>query len=276
MIQSEFFLITKSERKIYTKTWTPKVSPIAVITLVHGFGEHCLRYKPYIEYFTNQGIAFLGFDLQGHGQSDGKRGVIISYDSMLDDMFLALEKTSELFPNVPHFIYGHSMGGNIVLNYLLQRDFKLNGAIITSPWLELTKEPALMLKKMVGFFQKFIPNITIESGLDTTYISTVAKEVDKYDSDPLNHGRISFRLFHEINQRGVWAIENAQNLKLPVLLMHGLADQITSPNASAKVSNSNKVFIEYQTWEGKYHELHNESNRPEVAAKVIEWIKQKI
>jgi alpha-beta hydrolase superfamily lysophospholipase len=276
MIQKEFFLNTGQGRKLYAQTWSPASDIKAVVTLIHGFGEHCLRYKPYISYFIDAGIAFFGYDQQGHGQSEGKRGTILSYESLLDDVEAAIQKTRELFPNIPHFIYGHSMGGGVALNYLLRRSPELTGGIITSPWLALTKEPSKVLKNLVAVLQKYLPNVTINSGLDTKYISTVEKEVEKYNADSLNHGRISFRLFYEINRSGLWAIENTGKLKIPILLMHGLADQITSPDASQKASLGNPEYIDFKRWEGKYHELHNESNRPEIAAFVMDWINNKL
>lgn len=272
MNHHQYTLITPDGRNLFAASWIPELETKAVVTLVHGFGEHCLRYAPYIDYFMQKGIAFLGFDLQGHGQSDGKKGVIVSYDSILDDIELALKKAGELFPGVPQFLYGHSMGGNLALNFLLRRQSDLKCGIITSPWLALTKEPPTFLKKTVALLEPVIPNLTIDSGLDVKYISTVEEEVAKYKADPLNHGRISFRLFHEITKSGMWAVEHTSNLKIPILLMHGLADQITSPKVSEQAFHKNEALIDWKTWDGRYHELHNESNRVEVAATVIDWI----
>ena len=58
--------------------------------------------------------------------------------------------------------------------------------------------------------------------------------------------------------------------------MHGNADKITSHHASKLAAKNSKGKIEYAEWDGRYHELHNETNREEVAGKVIEWINGKI
>jgi len=259
---------------IFAHVWKPDDDIKACITLVHGFGEHCLRYTPYLKYFTGSGIAVLGFDLRGHGQSEGKRGVITSYDTLMDDIGIAVTKTKEQFPGVPHFIYGHSMGGNLALNYLIRRKPELKGGIIGSPWLVLANDPGFIIKAVASFLKRIFPNITLDSKLENDYMSTDKSEVEKYRNDPLNHSRISFRLFSEITRTGLWAVANTGKLKIPVLLMHGNADKITSFQASKLAAMNSNGMIEFVEWEDRYHELHNETNREEVAEKVIGWITQ--
>ena len=259
---------------IFAHVWKPDDDIKACITLVHGFGEHCLRYTPYLKYFTGSGIAVLGFDLRGHGQSGGKRGVIISYNTLMDDIEIAITKTKEQFPGVPHFIYGHSMGGNLALNYLIRRKPELKGGIIGSPWLVLANDPGFIIKAVASFLKRIFPNITLDSKLENDYMSTDKSEVEKYRNDPLNHSRISFRLFSEITRTGLWAVANTGKLKIPVLLMHGNADKITSFQASKLAAMNSNGMIEFVEWEDRYHELHNETNREEVAEKVIGWITQ--
>jgi alpha-beta hydrolase superfamily lysophospholipase len=275
MMQKELYWKSKEGNRIFASVWEPDSKVNAVITLVHGFGEHCLRYAPYAAHFVAANIAFVGFDLYGHGQSDGKKGTLISYESMLDEVELALNETALLFPGKPIFLYGHSMGGNIALNYLLRRDPKVAGGIVTSPWLSLFKEPNSMVKGLVGLLKRVLPNTTIDSGLEIKYISKDAAEVEKYRTDPLNHGRISFLLFHEITQNGKWAVSNASKLSIPLLLMHGTDDRITSIAASKRMASECSKFIEFIEWDRGYHELHNDFMRLALAEKVIQWIQAK-
>ncbi len=275
MIQNNLQWTSPDGLNFFAHTWQPDNKPQAVITLVHGLGEHCLRYTPYFDFLVKNNIAILGFDLRGHGQTEGKRGVIKSYQRLLDDIDIAVLKTKELFPDIPHFIYGHSMGGNLALNYLMRKNHNLTGGIITSPWLILANDPNFILKAIVSFLKGLLPNITIDSGLEIDYISSDKNEVEKYRNDKLNHGRISFKLFSTITSSGIWAIANIKKLQTPILLMHGSGDKITSHQASKLIAKNNPDFIEYVEWENRYHELHNETNRPNVAQKVIDWIKAK-
>jgi len=272
MIQKDLNWTSKDGLRFFAHTWQPDGTPKAVITLVHGLGEHCLRYTPYFELFVKEGFAILGFDVRGHGQTEGKRGTIASYNALLNDIDTALQKTKELFADTPQFIYGHSMGGNLALNYLLRRQPDIKGGIITSPWLALADEPNIVLKALVSALKSVIPNATIDSGLKIEHISTIGNEVEKYRNDPLNHGRISFRLFNEIANSGLWAIKNSHKLKTPTLILHGTDDKITSAQASKQAAENNKEKIELIEWDKCYHELHNDIKRQEVAQAVIDWI----
>lgn len=275
MIEENIQVKTNNGHQIYVHYWKPESEIKAAITLVHGFGENCIRYTPYLQAFINENIAVLSFDHYGHGQSDGKRGVIVSYDTMLDDIELCINKTKELFPDVPNFVYGHSMGGNLVFNLLLKRKISATGAILTSPWLTLTNQPGKVAKKTVSALAKIAPNVTISSNLNARDISTIELEVQKYIKDPLNHGRISFQLLNSIIKSGLWAVDNADKLEIPTFLHHGSADKITSPISSKKAAENSKL-IEFKEWEGAYHELHNDFCREKLSGHIISWITQRI
>ncbi len=276
MIEKDLSWISNDGISFFGHLWAPEEDAKAAITLVHGFSDHCMRYVPYFNYLVNAGIAVVGFDLRGHGKTGGKRGRIKSYTGLLNDIETALEKSREQFPNVPQFIYGHSMGGNLALNYLERRNPDLKGGIISAPWLTLTNNPNRFLQNIVHLLDYLVPNITVDGGIDIHDISRDVVEVEKYSSDTFNHGRISFRLLSQIFKTGLWAIANADKLRLPVLLMHGTDDHITSPISSKQTALNNPEKIEYKEWPGYYHELHNEPTRSEVAQNVIDWINKQI
>lgn len=272
MIQQEYTLESVGGGELFVKSWQPEANTKAVVVLVHGFGEHCSRYTPYVEIFGKENIAFVSFDQMGHGKSFGKRGCITSYQQLLDDVEIIAKKAEELFPEVPMFLYGHSMGGNIALNFLLQKKYPFKGGIISSPWLMLSKEKPDLMKNIVAQLQSTFPNFTVKSGLDINFISTIKKEVTAYHNDPLNHGKISFRLVHNITKQGIWAMDNTKQLKVPTLLIHGDADQITSPKATAIAAQNNPEMIEHVEFPGMYHEVHNDSARQDLAQKAIAFI----
>lgn len=275
MIQEELKWKSASGNYLAGRLWKPEAEPKAIIVLVHGFGEHCQRYTPYFKLFENNAFAFVAYDQMGHGASGGKRGAISSYIHLLDDVQECLEKAKELFPGIPVFIYGHSMGGNIVANFLIHCNPDVNGAIITSPWLKLTKGKGVFIEKIVSILSTFLPNFTVNSDLETKYISTLKNEVEAYEKDSLNHGKISFRLFNQIIKTGNAAIINSININIPTLLLHGTDDMITSPLASAKFANNSKC-IKFIEWEKGYHELHNDFCREELVKTVVDWIKTKV
>src|SRR5919199_2405933 len=107
--------------RLYGQGWQPQGEPLAVVCLVHGQGEHSGRYAGLAAALVEAGYAVLAFDLRGHGRSEGQRGHTPSYDAWLGDIARLLEEAGNRFPRRPRFLYGHSMGGNLVLGYALRR-----------------------------------------------------------------------------------------------------------------------------------------------------------
>jgi alpha-beta hydrolase superfamily lysophospholipase len=152
----------------------------AVIILVHGIGEHIHRYDHWAEMFNKEGIGFAGVDLPGHGRSDGNRGDIKSY-ALLEEMIdILIKSCRQTFPGCPLYLYGHSLGGGIVLDYLLHRNPKVKGAIVTSPFLRLAFEPPKIKLILVSVMKNLIPGLIQPSGLNVNYISHDKAVVERY------------------------------------------------------------------------------------------------
>jgi alpha-beta hydrolase superfamily lysophospholipase len=82
----------------------PKGNYKAVIALIHGMGEHSLRYLHVAKFFADNGIATMGIDLRGHGKSDGKRGHTPNYEALMNDIDSFLKKVKQEFSDLPIII----------------------------------------------------------------------------------------------------------------------------------------------------------------------------
>lgn len=243
----------------------------AVVILVHGLGEHIQRYSEWAGMFNGERIGFAGVDLPGHGRSEGKRGHIGSYAQFNEIADILVTECRKTFPGVPIFLYGHSMGGTIVLNYLLSRHQKLKGAIVTSPWLRLSFEPDKTKMKLAAVLKHIFPGLIQSSGLVAEHISRDKEVVEKYKNDPYNHEKISVSMFHGTMSAAAYSLENASKISVPLLIMHGSDDQICSPGGSCEFVSKAKN-AELKIWEGGYHELHNEPFKKDVFAYLMKWI----
>jgi alpha-beta hydrolase superfamily lysophospholipase len=258
--------------EMYSRGWAPKGKPNATITLVHGIGEHIRRYANVGVALAEKGYALLGFDLRGHGKSGGPRGHTPTYDSLLDDITAFLGQVDGRYPKLPRFLYGHSLGGNLVLNYALRRKPDLRGVIATSPWLKLAFEPPAA-KVMLGRLMNGIaPGFTQASGLDTKALSRDTAVVTAYENDPLVHDRISARMFVSSYESGLWALEHAAEFPLPLLLMQGSADRLDSVEASKEFAEKAGKNVTLRLWDGWYHEIHNEPEHAEVFKVMTDWL----
>jgi alpha-beta hydrolase superfamily lysophospholipase len=250
---------------------SPGENTKAVVILVHGLGEHVQRYLYWAELFKKEGIGFIAVDLPGHGRSQGRRGNISSYalpEEMLD---ILLKTSTQTFPGCPVYIYGHSLGGGIVLDYLLRKKPKIKGAIVTSPWLRLTFQPPKSKVLLAAIMKNLIPGLIQPSGLNVNHISHDKAAVDKYTSDPLVHGKISVSLFSGAMSAAKYSLAHASELKIPTLLLHGSDDLLTSPEASREFAGKSNM-VELKIWDGGYHELHNEAFKDEVFKYIMNWI----
>jgi alpha-beta hydrolase superfamily lysophospholipase len=243
----------------------------AAILLVHGLGEHSGRYEGWAARFCERGVAVLAFDLPGHGRSQGRWGVIPSPEKVYDTIDTLLREMKEAFPGIPLFLYGHSLGGGIVLNYLIRRKPDLKGAIVTSPWVILSETPPPFKVLLANVAGSLMPGMTQPSGLKTEYLSRDAEVVKAYRNDPLVHGLISAGLYRWMTTAAEETMARASEIAVPLLLAHGRDDMITSPSGSVRVAGSAPQAT-LKLWEGGYHELHNDPVKEEHFDFITEWM----
>ena len=273
----DFSFKSKDNLQLHGHKWELD-APSGIICLVHGMGEHIERYEHVAAAFNAKNISVYGFDHRGHGSSEGKRGHTPSIEHMFDDIEQLLLVIRKNISDTLIIIYGHSMGGNIALNFLLNRNSnEVSFGIITSPWLRLTNPPKGFQLLLAQFGARFMPSLAQPNGLNIEDISSVKEEQEAYANDPLNHDRITGGLFMEISKMGEKAIEIADSLKKPILLAHGLSDNITSPKGSeAFASAAPKGMVDLKLWEGLRHETHNEHNKEEVIDYYVNWVVEKL
>lgn len=271
MNKETFQWLTDDGTQRFARLWEPNETQ-AIVCLVHGLGEHSGRYEHVAAAFNKAGYALLAIDLLGHGRSEGQRGHAASYETLLADVTYLLEKGRERYRGKPVILYGHSMGGNLVLNYALRHNNQnLAGVIATSPWLRLAFAPPSAQLMLAKAMSRIWPSLSQPNGLDTTHLSHDENVARAYEADPLVHGKISVGLFMAMYAAGEWAIENARKFPLPLLLMHGEEDQITSATASQEFGgkvNTNTTKI----WPSLYHETHNEVEKDNVIRFMLDWL----
>lgn len=267
--QSEF---SEAGVRFYVRGWEPKGPPRAAAALVHGLGEHTGRYAHVGAAFTEAGLGLMGFDLRGHGNSGGRRGDAPSFETLMSDIDAFLGQVAARYPDSPLFLYGHSLGGNLVLNYALRRKPDLVGVIASSPWLRLAFDPPAIRLALGRVIYRLLPSLTQSAGLDADALSRDPEVRAAATSDPLNHSKITVRSFFALRTSGLWALDHAAGFPMPLLVMHGTADRITSLDASREFVGRVGERATLRTWEGCYHELHNDLRRSEVVEAVIEWM----
>ena len=274
MIHKEFTFKNRAT-DFYGQTWQSE-QPKASVIIVHGMGEHSNRYQHLAEMLVAHNLTVTSYDNFGHGKTSGKRGHNPSFDAVLDTLDIVIEKTKTLHPEIPIFLYGHSMGGNVVINYVLRRHkYSIHGVIASSPFLKLAFKPPAWKLFLGKIIQQIAPSLTLGNELDPNHISRDPQQVKNYINDPLVHDKVSPNFSLTFIETGTWAIENAGTLKTPMYLFHGTADKIIDVNGTIKFSErTTKASL--KLIEGGYHELHNDLCKDEILDNIVKWFESQL
>lgn len=279
----EFTLSAPDGQPLVFQGWTAEGAgggPKAAVCLVHGLGEHVGRYAHVAQALNDAGYAVLGFDQRGHGKTPGRKGVTPPFDRLLDDIQLLLDEAGQRFPGRARFLYGHSMGGNLVLNYALRRKpgaGDVAGVVATSPGLRTAFKPPAAKVAAGKILYRLAPNMVMPNGLELAAISRDSSVVQAYIADPLVHDKMSARLGLDILQQGEWALAHAAQFpRIPLLLVHGACDRLTSAAATeafaGRVQAAGHGECTLKIWPDCYHETHNEPEKARVIQYMIEWM----
>lgn len=249
----------------------------AVIILIHGMGEYAKRYeREVIPFFLRNSFAVYSYDQFGHGDTKGIRGYHPGYNYLLDAVDQIISICKQSFANKPMFLYGHSMGGNVAINYVLRRPNELKGIIATSPFLQLAFNPPKWKLFFGKILHRLFPALTMSNELDIKTLSRNPEEVLAYKNDPMIHDRISAGYSIEFMKTGEWAIENSYKLAIPMLLLHGTGDRITSHKASQIFAEGADDNLELALIKDGFHELHHDLDKQLVFEKINGWLGNQI
>ena len=280
----EFTLKDTGKERIRGYSWRLG-EPEKVVCIIHGIGEYGGRYDRVAEAFRGSGIAVMALDLRGHGGSSGKRGHCAPRAEVLEDVSALLECAEKEFPGKPVVLYGHSMGGNIALDYRSrgERNDHVAGYVISAPWIRLVRPIPAVLYGVVKMLSKIAPSATVSSSIDESVLGNPLK-VKPFVDDPMVHNRISLACAVEGFETGL-ALErgasedNGRAHSIPTLLMHGSGDRICDIEGSRRVARTMKKRdddITYIEWKGLFHEIHNGSDSStgdEVIETAVSWVK---
>jgi alpha-beta hydrolase superfamily lysophospholipase len=260
--------------RLYGQSWFPENSARAVVNYVHGFKDYGGRFERWAHRLVENQYGVIAIDLRGHGHSDGRRGYAPRYKYLIKDVSVLRKKAEELFPDLKHILYGHSLGGNLVANYLMTESQQPDAAVIASPWFTLAISPSWLKILMAHTLKVIMPKMLVSSDLEAEYLSHDPEVVEKYQADPLVHHTILPKLFLEIELYGIKASTSIYKINVPVLVMHGTDDHITSFRQTSQfVQNAGKRTT-FREWPGGYHELHNETFEKEVFGYFLSWLNE--
>lgn len=251
-------------------------NPMGSFCIVPGFGEHSGRYLRMAGILNAANWNVYALDNRGHGESGGKRGHTPNYEMLLSDVEELLKAVRAAFTDLPIVLFGHSMGGNIVGNYMLRMNTnEISAFILSAPWFRLKEPPPAWQVKMGKVLLKIAPSLQQTQPVRTHVLTKVKEEQEAYANDPLVHGKITSKLFFGVVEAGEWAIEHTAKLKKPGLVYHGTDDPLIDFDASKEfASRASEKGVAWWAVEGALHEPHNDEEMDAVHQKIIEYLRE--
>lgn len=258
---------------LYCQSWLPEHAPKAVIILAHGYDEHSGRYGYFAEHCVKNGFAVHALDHWGHGKSDGKNGFVPAFSVYHDGLDALIDHIPAEQKTLPFILVGHSLGGLIAATYLLKNQSRFAAAVLSGPAIKAGEEPSSFMKGVSRFLSKVAPEMGV-LGLDASGISRDGEVVADYLADPLVSGhKISARLAAEMMVNMELVQSQAAKITIPILLLHGEKDNLTSPEGSVflheRVGSHEKTLKIYP---GLFHEIFNEPEKDAVLTDMTDWI----
>ena len=225
------------------------------------------------ERLARAGYAGYAGDHPGHGRSPGSRGNIGSMAATVDGVDQVVRVAADRHAGLPLFLYGHSLGGLIALQYLTgSPDARIRGAVISAPALDTGAASGLQ-RRLAPLLSRLLPDLGVLT-LDADTISRDPAVVAAYRADPLNHtGKVRARTGTEMMLATAAMPERLRSLTLPLFVLHGGADRLMPPAASELVpAHAGSADVTRTVYPGLYHEPHNEPEQEQVLDDVVAWL----
>lgn len=282
----ESFMINNQNMKIFTQSWQPGGSNVSslkgFVAMIHGYTSE----SGWLSELNAVAIAKAGFfvcaiDLQGHGFSDGPRDHITSIDPLLQDCLEYFNSARADHPNLPHFLYGESLGAAIAILVCLKQRTAWRGLVVSGAMCEISKKfkPIWPLEKFLPPVAFIAPNwrISITSPpVSRSYRESWKRKLAEASPNRRTCGRATAATALQLLRVCDYVQSNCRELEVPVLILHGGDDMICDVNGAKylyeNVASKDKTL---KIFEGTWHQLIGEPN--DISLRVFDimlsWIK---
>ena len=251
-----------------------------VIQIIHGFGEHIDMYSDMAEFFSASGYHCVIHNQRGFGKMVDKtesearkaRGIVMDYSFFLKDAETVRSAIMQWYPELPIYLYGHSMGGNIAISILRQHTNMYKKAILETPWLRLFNQPYRLVSFIAGRLGRLSHKLAVTSKINLGDISRDEEVVNKISLDKLYHNRISLRMFSQVAITGKRFLYGDVSISTPTLLLCGGQDKIVCPRAIRSFAKRVKGNVTLKDYPDGYHALRSDTIKSDVLNDVLAFI----
>jgi len=182
---------------LYTKAWKEGTDIKANFCIVHGLGEHAGRYLGIAKNLAQNDFEVHMIDISGFGGSGGGRS-LSTFEDMQDDIGVLFKQIKN---EKPIFLLGHSMGGGLVLNFVLANpDLNLAGLILNSPFYRFPANVRINFFKLqlIKFLSRNVPEIMMSTKISINSITKDKEVIASYEDDILLLSALTLRMVHSL------------------------------------------------------------------------------
>ncbi|MCY4464039.1 MAG: lysophospholipase [Chloroflexi bacterium] len=260
---------------IFYREWLPQMGKIrGIVFILHGINEHSGRYRHVAAALTDARLVCYAIDHRGHGRSGGLRGYIPDLNEAVDDFEQLFHLASKKHPQLPPFIFAHSMGSLIGLAFVLRQPPHLRGIVLSGVAIHGERTRPAWLVSLLLLAARFIPKVRISPRGPDSILTRDEGKLQEWREDPLVEKRMwrigtSAALVRKA--RAICA--SVQTIHLPLLAMHGGADKLApASGAHFLVQQSDSSDAMVKIYSGLRHEVVNEIERDQVIKDLREWL----
>lgn len=254
-------------------------NPWARLHVLHGYGDHSGRYRHFMTWMADCGVACQALDFRGHGRSSGKRAFVKRWEDYLEDFTAFLGSCeADSGASMTSFYLGHSHGGLVLAEALLQGRLPSESpCVFTSPYFGNALPIPRWKQLAARALNRFHPAWKVASGIDAESLSSDPEMVEDTRNDPLLLHLGTPRWFVETTRVQAHLRDRAAGIVAPLFMLCGgddtIADVETSRRVFEKFRSPDKRF---ELYPGLRHELLRERERNRVFADLLAWMKNHV